>query len=37
VFSSHGPPMRLKRVAFRKMKVLDQAFDGLPLEGHYDE
>lgn len=37
VFSSHGPPMRLERVAFKEMVIEGQRFNGLPLEGHYDE
>lgn len=36
VFSSHGPPMRLERMAFKPLSLEGNRFRGLLLEGHYD-
>lgn len=35
VFPCDGPPMRLKRRAFRTVRIEGQRFKGLPLTGHF--
>lgn len=35
VFPCDGPPMRLKRRAFRTIRIEGQRFKGLPLDGHF--
>jgi type IV secretion system protein VirD4 len=37
VFPTSGPPMRLKRMGYKTFEVEGEMFEGLPLEGHFEE